>query len=526
MTKRTPKLRVIFIFILVFLLIFSANINFDFISQRENNFGKIEAEIEPKLKGAGHWNLLLIIISGNSGWDTINSTYEWCSGSGTEEKPYIIENVTVDAQKLGIGIDIRYSSVFFIIRNCTVYNSGVGEDGINLYYVNNGKITNNNISFNDDHGLFIHGGGGYCTNFVISNNIISNNRRAGISFEAWIDNSTISGNTIFNNGQDGICLRQDCDNNTIQNNTVRNNGYSGILLQGGSDNNVVKENNVSDSNFEGIYVYGNSSYNTIKRNNISKSGSNGIHIEESPSNTFMDNIILDNNLDGVRFKAWSGSPYKNTNNTITSNIIKGNLGKGASIDEASFSNLIYFNEFINNNIKTEDNGMNNQWDNGSIGNYWDDYGGADADEDGIGDTPYNISGTAGSHDNYPIWWDPPKISIISPIANETFGKNAPEYNLSLEGVPHTMWCEIEGISGNLSITDLTGTIDQDAWNNLTEGDITITFYAQDSRGEIGSESIVVKKNIPSTIPGYNLFFLLGIISVVAIIITKKVKKTN
>ena len=87
-----------------------------------------------------------------------------------------------------------------------------------------------------------------------------------------------------------------------------------------------------------------------------------------------------------------------------------------------------------------------------------------------------------------------------------------------------MWCEIEGISGTLSITDLTGTIDQEAWNNLTQGDITITFYVQDSRDQIDSESIVVKKSIPSAIPGYNLFFLLGILSVVAIIISKKVRK--
>jgi len=54
----------------------------------------------------------------------------------------------------------------------------------------------------------------------------------------------------------------------------------------------------------------------------------------------------------------------------------------------------------------------------------------------------------------------------------------------------------------------------------------MTFYVQDSRGEIDSESIVVKKNIPSGIPGYSVFFLLGIISVVAIIITKKIKKAE
>ncbi len=89
-----------------------------------------------------------------------------------------------------------------------------------------------------------------------------------------------------------------------------------------------------------------------------------------------------------------------------------------------------------------------------------------------------------------------------------------------------MWCEIDGISGDFPLTDLTGTIDQDTWDDLTEGEITLTFYVQDSRGEIDYESVVVEKDVPSGagIPGYNLFFIFGIISVVAIIITKKIKK--
>ena len=76
------------------------------------------------------------------------------------------------------------------------------------------------------------------------------------------------------------------------------------------------------------------------------------------------------------------------------------------------------------------------------------------------------------------------------------------------------------------MTELTGTIDQVIWNALNEGEITITFYAQDIRGEIGANSIIVIKRIPfqPTISGYNLFFLLGILSVVAIIISKKLRK--
>ena len=40
--------------------------------------------------------------------------------------PYIIENVLIDGQGSGNAIEIADSSVYFIIRNCTIFNSGTG----------------------------------------------------------------------------------------------------------------------------------------------------------------------------------------------------------------------------------------------------------------------------------------------------------------------------------------------------------------------------------------------------------------
>ena len=81
--------------------------------------------------------------------------------------------------------------------------------------------------------------------------------------------------------------------------------------------------------------------------------------------------------------------------------VNGNLN-GFLFDNSN-SSLTYLNMiYCQSNT---DNGHNNQWDNGTIGNYWHYYGGVDIDSDGIGDTPYSIPGSAGSIDYFPIWDD-------------------------------------------------------------------------------------------------------------------------
>jgi len=79
----------------------------------------------------------------------------------------------------------------------------------------------------------------------------------------------------------------------------------------------------------------------------------------------------------------------------------------------SSNNIIYLNNFINNKDQVYSDSSTNIWNstekitytyNGSqhtnyLGNYWSDYKGSDADEDGIGETPYIIDS---DKDNYPL----------------------------------------------------------------------------------------------------------------------------
>jgi parallel beta-helix repeat protein len=115
----------------------------------------------------------------------------------------------------------------------------------------------------------------------------------------------------------------------------------------------------------------------------------------------LDNNTCSNNLgEGVYLFDYSD------NNTFTNNTFKNNGwsigGSGIGIG-CSFNNTIHHNYLLNNQTQAYDDGTNN-WDNGSEGNYWDDWQPPehpDADGNGIVDEPRPIEGGS-SVDRYPL----------------------------------------------------------------------------------------------------------------------------
>ena len=94
-----------------------------------------------------------------------------------------------------------------------------------------------------------------------------------------------------------------------------------------------------------------------------------------------------------------------------------NLLYGVNISSGS-NNVIWNNTFINNNgagstydsshIQACDDGTNNWWNStDNYGNYWSDWTTPDvAPADGIVDVPYDIAGSAGAKDYYPLTTTP------------------------------------------------------------------------------------------------------------------------
>jgi parallel beta-helix repeat protein len=353
-------------------------------------------EIE-NLKKSDYWDeddISFIHITG-ANWTQTNQTYDWCNGKGIKDNPYVIENITLNGNNSRSCIIIEDSTlVYFIIRNCTLYNSTSSNNaGIKLINTNNGTLINNNCSLNGGYGVYLINS----YNNTIFNNTIHQNNNDGIYLESSSDNK-MSNNSINYNGDDGIYLYDYSDENTIFGNEIIDNTDEGLYIHSFCDDNVILENDIKINDDLGIYLYIYCDRNKILNNYIYDNADSGIEIAAwSDYNIVSNNRILYNDHQNIFITGTSRS------NNITDNII-GYSGWVFGVwiyDTLCSENNIYGNYFYGGD-RGQDEGTNNNWDNGEYGNYWDNYAGDDIDDDGIGDDPLPFNGGS---DPLPIWND-------------------------------------------------------------------------------------------------------------------------
>jgi parallel beta-helix repeat protein len=228
--------------------------------------------------------------------------------------------------------------------------------------------------------------------FIIQSCSVFNASITGIEL-INIEHGKLVNNTIYNNSI-GIQLIK-CEDNYCMENFIFDND-NGILVDVSLYNNITR-NVITENRYAGVNI-SHSYFIVVHENNLS-SNLFGIWQKYANLSIIYYNHISYNIFAGIYFQ------YSSICQIIENNIIE-NPYEGIAIT-TSDQNLLTQNYFINNTINGRDDGINNQWDYNSVGNYWSDYLGVDADDDGIGDTPYIISGVPGSQDNYPIWDDGP-----------------------------------------------------------------------------------------------------------------------
>lgn len=290
-----------------------------------------------------------------------------------------------DTEIRGAGHEYWYRGIFimaddFDIENCTFYNALIVFLGCNGGRFVGNKVYNSysSILFQDNP-----------SNITITDNIIDGSMSTAIFGHS--QNMTIKNNQISNVwGGAGINL----------------DGFKDCLIEDNIIYNIYEPNSGIEAVWQGSKAIGNQIYNAhigIKDNSfITEIYDNQISqcrigfLTKSTNQSISNNKITDCSV---------GLYLDGTANTLLSKFVITDCDTGVYISENAENNTLYRNDFTENRIQVvaSESSLTN-WDEHEeltgVGNYWSDYTGIDANNDGIGDTPYQINRNA--RDRFPL----------------------------------------------------------------------------------------------------------------------------
>lgn len=241
-----------------------------------------------------------------------------------------------------------------------------------------------------------------CTSITVQNQHLIQNKYGVLL--AWTTMSTVRGSSIEDNAVGIYLFQSSC--NTI------------------ADNSVSSSHGIEENEGHGIRVQ--SSYNNVISGNHANSNQGaGICVSQSPGTRLLDNSVTRNTRTGItlinnsnQFVAFRNYLSGNagvtlrvadcTDGAIVGNNITKNGYFALYLTGSLQGNSIYGNGFDDNGYDLNGDGVHDipqvsvsstisspTWDNGTIGNYWNDYltlypNASEIDASGIGDLPYVI----------------------------------------------------------------------------------------------------------------------------------------
>ena len=431
-----------------------------------------------------------LIISGNK-----------MKGNGIEISP--VNQADDSSHSIYTNNTINEKTIYYYVDQVGLNANNLIDAGqVILVNCSNSYISSLNLSDGSIGLSMIHD----CIDNIISNNDLSNNNRFGVILSD-VNNNTLINNTM-NYCRSGIYISES-DGNVFINNTANNNELEGIFMQVSDDNTFIN-NTAKNNDFYGIRLSYLCDFNNISDNFFNENRW-GMHMfRECNDNNISGNLINDNTEYGI----YLGRDCNN--NTFTNNEILNNNDYGMEIDNITSEcqdNIIFNNTFNNPGAiyNAIDDCSNNNWN----GNWWHDYGilgGMDINDDGIGDSPYNITGTGNARDYIPIWDDGdnsnPSVIIEFPSNGSSFETPASiEINATvldaLSNVESVKVMINASIPFNLTMIYVAGAWTT-TWNNASKyesGEYTLTIWAIDENGNVNQTVsiliILINPDIPS-----------------------------
>lgn len=401
-----------------------------------------------------------IQIWSDSDFTAPNGVINSGTATGGPTDPYLIANWTITGSGSGTGIDVRDTTKYFEIRNCTLTDATVG---IYLDNVANAKVVNNTVSNfvgsagseaagqdggpgEDVTGIWATG----CVSLEITRNVVES-LTAGAGGKGADGPDGVSGTpgTPGTPGSDGgtgglvagIKIVGDyneenhvqCTDNLLQDLTGGTGGAAGAGGDGGDSTfNDGADGAPGGDGGDGGAAWGlvldQAVQVTCVRNNLTAlAGGDGA--AGGTGGAGGGSSFGNDGAPGGGGNGGDGGPcialhYLNAHHTSTTHArvlppiapgAAGAAGAGtpngvagvqdlysaAFLSGGSYLCAVYRNAFQTFNVT--DNGVQNSWHDGTMGNYYGAYTGADGTpEDGIGETAVAINGSAGAQDLYPL----------------------------------------------------------------------------------------------------------------------------
>lgn len=286
------------------------------------------------------------------------------------------------------GTVLKITAQNTTIRGFLIQNSGSSLDHENTGVAIEAEhvIVENNRFENTLFGVYLRSAHGS----IVRNNIIQSKDldvpRRGDPIRVWYSNDVLIEGNRVEKGRDVVLWYS--ERLTVKNNEVNNGRYGLHFMY--CDDAQISHNRLLNNSVGAFLMYSRRVYlhhNTIAYNR-GPSGF-GVGLKDMDDAVIEENLFLDNRI---------GAHMDTTPREVDSiGRFVGNLFAyndiGVSMMPSVRNNEFYYNSFIDNEEQVALEGRgghleNNQWTVSNKGNFWSDYAGYDANEDGLGDMTY------------------------------------------------------------------------------------------------------------------------------------------